>query len=122
MMRETRAGSGGPDIADDRIAVRDAGRVYFIRPDEILWIESVGNYVTFHLRGRTLRHRATVEHMAAVLGPAFIRIRRSTLVRARAVRMCEAEGKGSYVITLEDGTRLASSRFFRRHLTVLLDL
>ena len=113
------ASPGG--VADNRLAIRDQGRVHFVRPEEISWLESQGNYVTLHLRGRTLRHRATVDQMAEALGASFIRIRRSTLVRALSVRMCEAEGKGSYIITLDDGTRLQSSRFFRTHLGPLLD-
>jgi two-component system LytT family response regulator len=126
-IRDLQAGSSGAAApgtnapADNRLAVRDQGKVHLVRPEEISWLESQGNYVTLHLRGRTLRHRATVDQMAEQLGAAFIRIRRSTLVRALSVRMCEAEGKGSYIITLDDGTRLQSSRFFRSHLSPLLD-
>jgi two-component system LytT family response regulator len=122
VIRESRRSIDATAGADDnRIAVRTDGRIYFVRPEEIQWLESHGNYVTLHLRGATLRHRATVEQMTDLLGADFIRIRRSTLVRARAIRACEPEGKGSYVVILEDGTRLQSSRFFRSHLSPLLD-
>jgi len=111
----------GHNVADDRIAVRDGGRIWFVRPEEILWLESQGNYVTLNLGKGTLRHRATVDQMAEQLVSSFLRIRRSTLVRAQAVRACEPEGKGSYSVILENGTRLLSSRFFRHHLAPLLD-
>ena len=121
-IRESRTSiPATPSTRDNRIAIRDQGKVFLVSPDEISWLESQGNYVVLHLRGGKLRHRATVEQMAELLGPSFIRIRRSTLVRARAVRVCEAEGKGSYILTLDDGTRLTSSRFFRAQLEPLLD-
>ena len=88
---------------------------------EIDWIDSAGNYARLHVRGGTLLHRATMDEMHSQLGAAFVRIRRSTLVRATAVRYCEAAGKGCYVVVLHDGTRLTSSRYYREDLAALVD-
>ena len=109
-----------PTPTDDRIAIRESRRTYFLRRDEILRLESAGNYIEVHARGQTLRHRATLEEFAAELGTGFIRLRRSTLVRRGAIRMCEPYGKGSFVVTLDDGTRIISSRYYRRELGDLL--
>ena len=106
---------------DCRIRVRHEGQVTLVDPREIDWVEAAGNYVVFHLRGTTLRHRATMEEMHATLGDAFLRIRRAVLVRVAAVRSCEARGKGSYVVKLHDGTRLLSSRYFRSEIGSLID-
>lgn len=105
---------------DERIALRDGGTVHFVRPLEVDWVESRGNYVVVHLRGgATLRHRATMDAMEARLGPRFLRIRRSTIARASAVRRCEPVGGGAYVLVLEDQTRLTSSRYFRDRVEAL---
>jgi two-component system LytT family response regulator len=107
-------------IGATRIPVRTQGRVVFVDPREIDWVESLGNYVRLHGRGRSLRRRATMDDMEAELGPAFIRIRRSVLVRAGAILYCEPMGKGSWVVVLHDQTRLTSSRYYRNQLGALL--
>jgi DNA-binding LytR/AlgR family response regulator len=61
-----------------------------------------------------------MDEMEAVLGPAFVRIRRSVLVRATAILYCEPQGKGSWIVVLHDQTRLTSSRYYRAQLGVLL--
>jgi two-component system, LytTR family, response regulator len=106
--------------AEERIPVRAQGRVVLLAPSEIEWVEALGNYVRLHGRGGTVRHRATMDELEARLGAAFVRIGRSTLVRATAIRYCEPLGKGSWVVVLHDGTRLTSSRHFRERLGALL--
>ena len=114
------AGPTSPRLPDDaRIPVRTGGRVVFVDPREIDWVESLANYVRLYGRGRSLRHRATMDEMEALLGPAFVRIRRSVLVRSSAILYCEPLGKGSWVIVLHDQTRLTSSRYYRAQLAPL---
>jgi two-component system LytT family response regulator len=109
-----------PPEPQRRLAVRHDGRIVFVEPGDIEWVEAQGNYVALHLRDQVLRHRATMEEMEALLGHSFVRIRRSTLIRADAVRYCEPWGKGSFVFVLRDQTRLTSSRYFRHRLRGLL--
>ena len=33
----------------DRLVVKSGGRVFFVRTDDIDWIEAAGNYVRLHL-------------------------------------------------------------------------
>ncbi len=105
---------------DARLRVRHDGKIILVNPREIDWLESVGNYVRLHIRGATLTHRATMDGAQATLGAGFVRIRRSAMVRASAVRYCEPMGKGSYVVVLHDGTRLTSSRYYRNQLAALV--
>ena len=119
----TEAGGGEPTPArlpgDPRIPLRAEGRVVFVDPREIDWVESLANYVRLHARGRSLRHRATMDDMERILGPGFVRIRRSILVRSSAILYCEPLGKGSWVVVLHDQTRLTSSRYYRAQLAPL---
>jgi two-component system LytT family response regulator len=127
-LRETLQRSGTPGergaaslpAGDTRLRVRHDGRVTLVDPREIDWIESIGNYVTIHARGAALKHRATLTELATLLGGAFIRIRHATLVRAAAVRFCEPYGKGSFIVVLQDGTRLTSSRYYRDAVAALV--
>ena len=120
----SRAMTAPPGGADSnrlyRIPVRQGGRIVLVPPAEIDWIEAQGNYVRLHRKAGPLRYRATVEEMAGRLGPDFVRIRRSILVRVAAIRYCEPLGRGSYVLVLHDSTRLTSSRYFRDQLDPLL--
>jgi two-component system, LytTR family, response regulator len=103
-----------------RIPVRLDGRIVSVDPGEIDWVESLGNYVELHGRERTLRHRSTMDAMETLLGPSFVRIRRSLLVRATAILFCESLGKGCWVVVLRDQTRLTSSRYYRAQLGAVL--
>lgn len=117
--RETTRGTAAL-AGDSRLRVRHEGKIVLVNPQEIDWLESVGNYVRLHIRGATLTHRATMDGVQAMLDSEFVRIRRSAMVRAAAVRYCEPMGKGSYVVVLHDGTRLTSSRYYRDQLAALL--
>ena len=114
------AAAAPPAAMPRRLAVRSGARVAFVAPEEIAWVEALGNYVNVHVRGGAVRHRATMDEMEALLGAAFVRIRRSALVRMAAVRWCEPMGKGSWVVALDDGTRLTSSRYYRDRMERLL--
>jgi DNA-binding LytR/AlgR family response regulator len=70
----------------------------------------------------TVEHllRRPLRRLAIQLGSRFVRIGRSTLVNRRAIRALEPYGKGSYVVFLQDGTRLMSSRYGGRDLRSML--
>jgi two-component system LytT family response regulator len=117
---EQASGAEASRTTDRRIPVRTQGRIVFVDPREIDWVEALGNYVRLHARGRSLRHRATMDEMEALLGAGFVRIRRSVLVRATAILYCEPMGKGSWTVVLHDQTRLTSSRYYREQLGALI--
>ena len=58
-------------------------------------------------------HRATLASVAGELGPAFVQIHRSRLVRSAAVRRVETDRSGDFIVTLADGTSLRGSRRYR---------
>ncbi len=90
-----------------RILIRSAGRVVFLRPDEIDHVEAAGNYVVLH-SGKD-RHilRETTAAMEARLGPAgFMRVSRSVIVNLSRIREVQALGPGQYSLLLKTGARL----------------
>ena len=98
----------------DRLLVKAAGRVLFLRVEEIDWIEAAGSYVRLHVgRDGHLLH----EGMAALwarLDPArFARIHRSTIVNLDRVRELQPWFHGDAVAILRDGTKLQVSRTYR---------
>ena len=105
-----------------RLALRRTdGRVVSVAPSEIVWIEAAGNNLTLHLRSTTLKMRATLSAFCdRVREFGFTRIHRSFAVNGALVRELQPWSHGEYVIIMEDGTRLNSSRSFRENVNSLL--
>lgn len=104
---------GGIPAADeraDRIPVRTGGRVVFVRPDEIDWIEGAGNYIRIHAGAAEHIVRDTLKGIGERLGPRFIRIHHSRIVNADRIRELRPWSHGEQVVVLHDGTRFTSSR------------
>jgi two-component system LytT family response regulator len=103
-----------PRAPDERIAVKDGGRVTFVPVAELMFVEASGNYVALRTRGgRTHLVHETMAAMEARLDPAkFVRIHRSTIVNVLRIRQLEPHFNGEYVVLLDDGTRLKLSRTY----------
>jgi two-component system LytT family response regulator len=94
-----------------RIVVKSSGRVFFVKVDDIDWIEAEGNYVRLHMGAQSHLLRETMKGMESVLDVSqFIRIHRSTIVNADRIRELQPLFHGEYAVILRDGTRLVASR------------
>lgn len=95
-----------------RFLVRDArGGLYFVRADDIEWVEAEENYVRLHACGRSHLVRDTMTAFREKLDPArFVRVHRSAIVHVDRIARVEPYARGEYTLTLLDGTKLTSSR------------
>jgi two-component system LytT family response regulator len=101
----------------DRLVVKSGGRVFFLRTDEIDWIEAAGNYVRLHLGEEAHLFRETMNHMETRLDASrFARIHRSRIVNIERIRELQPWFNGEYVVILRNGTRLTLSRNYREKL------
>ena len=57
----------------DRLVVKSGGRVFFLRTDEIDWIEAAGNYVRLHLGEESHLFRETMNRMEGAARRAALR-------------------------------------------------
>ena len=104
-----------------RFVVRDAKGLYFVRADEIDHVDADGNYVGLWARGRRHLLRETMKGIEAKLDPArFVRVHRSAIVNVDRVKRLEPWAHGEYVITMEDGAKITSSRTHGTRLQELL--
>jgi two-component system LytT family response regulator len=102
------------DTASNRILVRSAGHVYFLKPQDIHWIEADGDYVSIHTERKTHLVRETLKTMEErLVGDGFQRIHRSSLVNLEAIRELIANDNGDYQVVLKDDTVLKLSRNYR---------
>jgi two-component system LytT family response regulator len=105
----------------DRILVKSSGEIIFLKTSEVDWIEAEGDYVKFHVPGRTHLMRATMASLEAQLDPArFIRIHRSTIVNVNCLRKLSPSFEGEYAVVLHDGTKLRLSRGYHDRIKALL--
>ena len=105
-----------------RFPVKSAGDIYFIRPDEIDWIDAAGNYTALHVAGKKHLIRETMKSVEAKLDPRkFVRVHRSAIINLDRLRKLQPYFHGEYVVTLQDGTTLTSSRGYSDRLRALLE-
>lgn len=98
----------------ERLVVKSGGRVFFLRTEEIDWIEAAGNYVRLHLGTESHLFRETMNRMEARLdGRRFSRIHRSRIVNTERIKEMQPWFNGDSVVILRDGTRLTLSRGYR---------
>jgi two-component system LytT family response regulator len=106
----------------ERFMIKSAGRIVFLRAEDIDWIESVGNYVRLHVGRDSHLMRETMGGMELRLDPQkFLRIHRSTMVNIDRVKELQPWAKGEYMVIMRDGARLSMSRRYRERLHKLLN-
>jgi len=101
----------------ERLVVKASGRVFFLRVEEIDWIEAAGNYVRLHVGKEAHLLRDTMSSVETRLDPKrFLRIHRSTIVNIERIQELQPLFHGDYVVILRDGKQLNLSRGYRQRL------
>jgi len=106
----------------DRIAVKDNGRVFFLRTEDIRWVEACGNYVKLYTAAGSHLLLQTMAGMEARLDKErFLRIHRSAIVNIDAIHSVEPLFHGDYEVRLKTGEALPLSRGYRDRLQALIE-
>lgn len=115
------AGPAPETITRDRILLKAGGEIYFLKAEEIDWIEAEGDYMKFHAGGRVHLLRETMGNLEERLdAKRFIRIHRSTIVNIDRVKKLSPSFAGEYAVILHDGTKLRLSRGYHERLQELM--
>jgi two-component system LytT family response regulator len=119
--RDTRANP--PTAYAERLALKNDGRISFLRVTEIDWIEAADYCVRVHAGGRFHLLRESMRELEARLDPRqFFRIHRSAIVNISRIRELQPYFHGEFVLVMHDGARLKLSRGRREQLTTLLGM
>ncbi|HZQ93716.1 MAG TPA: response regulator [Candidatus Sulfotelmatobacter sp.] len=109
--------------ASQRVVVKSAGQVLFVKHSEIDWVEAADYYSCLHVGAKAhLLRRSMAELEKELDSPAFCRIHRSAIVNLNRVRGLELGAEGEYEVLLENGERLRLSRKYRAQLQQRLGL
>ena len=105
----------------ERLVIKAGGRVTFLKTEEIDWIEAAGNYIRLYIGKDSHLLRDTMNNIQTKLDPEkFLRIHRSTILKIDRIKELQPWYHGEYVVTLENGKQLTSSRSYRHKLSKLL--
>jgi len=105
----------------ERLIVKSSGRVFFVRTEEIDWVEASGNYVKIHTKSDAHLLRESMKNMEAKLDPkTFVRIHRSAIVNIDRIKELEPWFHGEYIVIMQNGTRLTASRVFSDRLAAVI--
>jgi two-component system LytT family response regulator len=114
--------AGSAPSYTSRFPVKARGEIYFVRAEDIDWIDAEGNYVALHASGRTHLVRETIKSVEARLDPTkFVRVHRSAIINVDRLKKLQPYFHGEYVVTLHDGTTLTSSRSYSDRLRALVE-
>jgi two-component system LytT family response regulator len=117
--REIRA-SPSPN-EDQRLIIEVGGRVSFVDPLEVEYIEVDRNYVVIAVGQHSYKVRATLAEIEERLSlPRFVRVHRSAIINTTMIASVEKWFHGEYVITMQSGRKFTSGRTYRHRMQGLL--
>ena len=95
----------------DRVVVKDRHKINIIPVDQIRYFESMDDYVMIYTKeGRHIKQK-TMKYFESSLNPnEFIRIHRSYIVRVDEIAEIQQYEKESYIVILQDKTKLKVSK------------
>jgi two-component system LytT family response regulator len=108
---------GGRTPKLERIVIKNAGEVCFVKTSEIDWIEAADYYACLHVGPRSHLLRRSMAELEEDLDPSeFCRVHRSSIVNLDRVRGLKLGQDGEYEVLLENGAHLRLSRRYRKQL------
>lgn len=102
-----------------RLMIKAEGRIAFVSPDEVNFIEAEGNYARLYLDTGSHVVRETMTKMEGRLGEAFVRIHRCHMVNVRQLHELRSVN-GELEAILKDGTVLRVGQSYRERLEARL--
>jgi|SRR5215471_1871332 len=105
----------------ERIVIKSAGEVCFIRMRDIDWVEAADYYACLHVGQRShLLRRSLADLEAELDSDLFCRVHRSSIVNLDRVSSLKLREDGEYEVLLQTGARVRMSRRYRKELEARL--
>jgi two-component system LytT family response regulator len=95
----------------DRIFVKTGSRIDVVPVKDIIKVEAQDDYVELFTRERSYLKKETMSRLEKSLPPEqFIRVHRSFIINSDYLSKIEKYGKESYMVILQDGSRVQVSK------------
>jgi len=99
---------------NNRLVIKTGGRLMFLSPRDIDWVQADANYVHFHVGDAKYAVRETIGHLASRLDEStFVRIHRSFIVNVSRIVQVQPCNSGEFIVSLSTGKELPCSRSYR---------
>jgi len=106
---------GQLDAPRNRIGVKVNGKILFLDPDEIFWIQARDDLARIHLAEVAYDVREPLSKLEARLPQnRFLRVHRSTIVNTAQVREAQPFDQGDQLLILRNGKRITTGRSYRK--------
>jgi two-component system, LytTR family, response regulator len=101
----------------ERVIIKNAGQISFVKISEIDWIEAADYYACLHVGARSHLLRRSLSDLEEDLDPnVFCRVHRSSIVNLERVRGLKLTPDGDCEVLLDTGTSVRLSRRYRKQL------
>jgi uncharacterized membrane protein len=98
----------------DRLLVKKLGKEFIVKVEDIEWLESSGNYVNLHSKGRIYPTRTTLTQLISQIEEqGFFRIHRSYAVNLNNIDSITPLSSGDSEVKLNNGKILNLSRRYK---------
>ena len=98
-----------------RFAVKVHGKILFLDPAEIYWIQARDDIARVHLADSAYDVREPLSHLEARLpASSFLRVHRSVIVNTGHIRAAQPFDQGDQLLILRNGKRITTGRSYRK--------
>jgi two-component system, LytTR family, response regulator len=105
----------------ERLVIKEAGQILFIKVADIEWIEAADYYACLHVGTKVHLLRRSLSELEDTLDQnQFCRIHRTVIANLDRIAALELKADGEYQVVLDTGARLRLSRRFRKRLQTRL--
>jgi two-component system, LytTR family, response regulator len=105
----------------DRIVVKEASKIFIIPVEDVVFIESAGDYVIVYTYERSYVKNYTLKQYELCLPDNFVRVHRSSIINIDFVKEIQAYNKECHIIIMKNGKRIKTSRSGSSNLKQILD-
>ncbi|WP_020530527.1 LytR/AlgR family response regulator transcription factor [Flexithrix dorotheae] len=111
IIKETTQGN---KLINNRLIIKSDGKIYFLDLEKIIWVQAYDYYVKIHIANKFYLVRESLKQMEELLpGEKFVRIHKSSIVNIDHIIELEPHFNNEFIIKLNNGEELKSSRNFR---------
>ena len=105
-----------------RLVIKEGERTILQRVDGIDWVEADAKYARVHTTERTYTVRETMRNIESRLDPTrFMRVSRSAIVNLDRVKEIQPWFNGEYVLIMQNGAKITTTRSYRGGLVELIE-
>jgi two-component system LytT family response regulator len=98
----------------DRFAVKVSGKILFLDPAEIYWIQARDDIARVHLADSAYDVREPLSRIETRLPSSFLRVHRSVIVNTSHIRAAQPFDQGDQMLILRNGKRITTGRSYRK--------